>query len=254
LANWPTAYQLRVIAIKSFFSWLRSEDRIKPSDDPTLALKVPPAVAEKGSRTKGYPMEQVEAIYAALEKQVVRDIIMVKAKSGMHYTELRRIANRKGELRPLADTSSGIAGTARFKHKNGRIHIVSLDAQSFAAAQRLQRRGRVPAHFSVKRFLDRAAEQCGQPTINLGELRHSFATWAKNHGELVKPTSGGVALEIVASILGHTSTRTTTMFYDGTEVPPMVRIPIKLHHPQDPVPGASAPRAPDAAPVAVQAG
>jgi integrase len=241
LAKWTTATPSRIIAIKSFCSWLRSEDRLKASEDPTLELKVPPSVAEKGSRTKGYSIEHVETIYAALDSQVARDIIAVKAKTGMHVSEIERIANGNGELHPLADTSSGIAGTAKFKHKNGRIHIASLDAQAFAAAQRLQRKGRLPARFSLQCMIDRAAEGCGQPTIHPSELRHSFATWAKNYGELIKPTSGGVALEIVASILGHQSTRTTTKFYDGTEVPPMVRIPIKLVHPNDPVPGAPEP-------------
>ncbi len=110
--------------------------------------------------------------------------------------------------------------------------------------------GYVPAHFSVQETINRAAERIGQPTIHPGELRHSFVTWAKNHGELVKATVGGVALEMVASILGHQSPRTTSKFYDGTEVPPMVRIPIKLHHPQDPAPVVPVP---DAAPLAAQA-
>jgi hypothetical protein len=39
----------------------------------------------------------------------------------------------------------------------------------------------------------------------------------------------------VAAVLGHTNVRTTRLHYDGTKVPPMVRVPITLVHPEDPV-------------------
>jgi len=42
-------------------------------------------------------------------------------------------------------------------------------------------------------------------------------------------------LDVVASVLGHQSSRTTSKFYDGTEVPPLIAIPLKLYHTQDPV-------------------
>jgi len=52
---------------------------------------------------------------------------------------------------------------------------------------------------------------------------------------VVKATRGGVPLDVVASVLGHQSSRTTSKFYDGTEVPPLIAIPLKLYHTQDPV-------------------
>ena len=45
LSQWSTARKMRIITLKSFFSWLREEDRLKAAEDPTLSLKVPPAVA-----------------------------------------------------------------------------------------------------------------------------------------------------------------------------------------------------------------
>jgi integrase len=234
LSQWPSARKMRIITLKSFFSWLREEDRIKASEDPTLALKVPPAVAEKGVRTKGYTMAQVEKLYAAVNSQVVRDVLCLRAKTGMHNSEIERLASGKGELRVINDPS-GIAGTARFLHKNGRVHIISLDAQGLAAAQRLQARGSAPGRNTVRESIGYASVRAGQLPINPGELRHSFATWAKNEGTVVKATRGGVPLDVVASVLGHQSSRTTSKFYDGTEVPPLIAIPLKLYHPQDPV-------------------
>jgi hypothetical protein len=37
----------------------------------------------------------------------------------------------------------------------------------------------------------------------------------------------------VAAVLGHTNVRTTRLHYDGTKVPPMVKVPIKLVHTED---------------------
>jgi integrase len=155
----------------------------------------------------------------------------------MHKSEISRLASGKGELRSVNDPS-GIAGTARFVHKHGRVHMLSLDAQAFAAATRLQARGSAPTRNTVRESIQYAAARAGVPPINPSELRHSFATWAKNVGTLIKPTEGGVPLDVVASVLGHQSTRTTSKFYDGTEVPPMVALPLKLQHPRDPTPMA----------------
>jgi len=234
LNQWPTARKMRIITLKSFFSWLREEDRLKAAEDPTLSLKVPPAVAEKGRRAKGYSMAQVEKLYVAIGSQTVRDVLCLRAKTGMHDSEIARLASGKGELRVVNDPS-GIAGTARFLHKNGRIHILSLDAQALAAAQRLQARGRAPIRNTVRESIGYASARIGQPPIHPSELRHSFTTWATNEGQVVRATRGGVPLDVVASVLGHQSTRTTKKFYDGTEIPPMITVPLKLHHPQDPV-------------------
>ena len=49
LARWPTARKNRIIAIKSFFSFLREVSATLPSaQDETLALKVPPSRPERG--------------------------------------------------------------------------------------------------------------------------------------------------------------------------------------------------------------
>ncbi|NOJ83831.1 site-specific integrase [Myxococcus xanthus] len=241
LADWGTARKYRIIALKSFTAWLREEDRLKPSEDPTLSLRVPPAVAEKGSRIKGYSLAFVERIYGTVGSQCVRDVLCLRAKTGMHATEIARIAAGEGALRVVNDPC-GIVGTVTFKHKNGRIHIVSLDAQSMAAAERLQARGKSPSTSSVHECLGYAAGRLSKQFPNEritplvpGELRHSFATWASECGRVVKPTSDGVPLKMVAAVMGHLNTRTTKLFYEGVQIPPMIVLPLNLHHPKDPV-------------------
>jgi integrase len=233
LAKRPRGRTDRMIVFKSFCSWLRAEDLLKMAEDASLGLKVPKSRPEKSLRAKGYDMKAVERVYAAVPSQWVRDVVCLRVKTGMHHSEVERLAQGKGELRQL-DLACGIAGTIRFVHKSGRVHIISLDAQAFAAAQRLRAEGDAPSDVWVRKSIMRAAESIGHPSLHPGEFRHSFATWAKNHGELVKPTARGVALEMVAAVMGHQSAATTSMFYDGTEVPPMIALPLRLVHPEDP--------------------
>lgn len=35
--------------------------------------------------------------------------------------------------------------------------------------------------------------------------------------------------------MGHLTPRTTKVFYEGNEIPPMIALPLRLHHPSDPV-------------------
>ncbi|MFL5345714.1 MAG: site-specific integrase, partial [Hyalangium sp.] len=67
LAKRPTARKHRIIALKSFFSFLREVEAVlSPAQDATLGLKVPPARPEKAWRKKGYTMPEVEAFYRAI--------------------------------------------------------------------------------------------------------------------------------------------------------------------------------------------
>lgn len=245
LSRWKTARHHRIVALKSFTAWLREEDYLRRSEDPTIDLRVPPATPEKSVRAKGYPMPLVERFYSELESQASRDMICLRAKTGMHDTEIGRIASGDGVLRKVEDPS-GIYGTVTFRHKNGRIHVVSMDAQTFGAAERLQARGSAVTRNALKVMLDRAGERIRKadglkeaPRLMPGELRHSFATWASAHGVVVRPTEGGVSLDVVASVMGHLSPRTTKVFYEGNQIPPMIALPLRLAHPKDPFSGTA---------------
>jgi len=235
LGSWTTARQKRIAAFKAFCSFLEDEGLLDPNQDPSRALKVPPSRPEKARREKGYTMEQVEQLYLATHIQAVRDVVCLHAKTGMHGTEIERLARGEGKITVLDPARYGdIAATIRFTHKTGRQHTLSIDAQCLAAAQRLQTRGRAPADRWTRRVLERAAEKVGLGPIHLGEFRHSFVAWALEHGEHVSYSGKGVPLAAVASVLGHQATTTTQMFYNVSKVPFMVRVPIRLEHPEDP--------------------
>jgi len=242
----------RIAAIKAFCSWLREEEAVlTTAEDATLALKVPPARPEKALRDKGYSMRDVERIYAAIngwesarygwkgtgrvtEVQCVRDVLLLHAKCGMHGTEIDRLARGEGRVKVLQGQGA-IAGTITFIHKSGRVHVQSVDAQALAAAMRLQARGSAPADWWIRQVVKRAAKSVGLEPLRMGELRHSFVTWAAECGTEVRPVDGGVPLTRIAATIGHQSAVTTKKFYEGVKVPPMIQLPIRLEHPEEPI-------------------
>lgn len=248
LAKFPTAKKHRIIALKSFFSFLREAEAVlAPADDATLGLKVPPPRPEKARRNKGYTMTEVEEVYRATsgwespklggertDVQAVRDLIVLHSKTGMHRSEIERIARGECDLRTVEDHSE-IRGVVRFVHKSGRVHTQSLDAQTLAAAQRLQLRGGAPADSWVRKVLRHTAKKLGRDPLKLGQMRHSFVSWAQLHGRLVRPTEApGVHLSDIAATIGHHDSRTTSRFYDVANIKPMIVLPIRLEHPEDP--------------------
>jgi integrase len=235
LAGWSTARKARIIVLKSYFSYLREEEAVLTSGmDATLDLKVPPARPSKKLEERAYDMKLVERFYRAIDVQAVRDLLCVLAKTGLHATEVDRVARGKGELQSIKDQGA-IAGTVRLIHKNGEEHVQSLDAQTFAAFERLVERGQAPVESYVRKVVAATAKTVRHEPLQVGRLRHCFITWAQDVGVEVKPKSGGVPLATVAGIVGHKSARTTKLFYTGLRVPTLIRLPIRLGHPDDPV-------------------
>lgn len=235
LDSHATARKPRIIALKAFTAWLRETGRLAHAEDASLSLMVPPPRSKKTIEARGYSREVVEKVYAMLTTQYVRDLFVLRAKLGMHHTEIDRLARGKGVLRRV-DDPSGIVGTATFPHKV-KTHVVSMDAQTFAAAERLQAAKRAPHGHTVEAQLDRIAKALElKHPLNEGELRHTFSTLATTSGVLVQPKGAGVPLDEVARVMGHTTPRTTQIYYLGARVPPMIRLPLKLYHPDDPIP------------------
>jgi len=99
LNQWQTARKTRIIVFKAFCSWLRAQGLLAEENDPSRALRVPASRPERAVRTKGYPMAAIEALYAALGSQAIRDVLCLRAKAGLHGTEIERIAGSKAEVR-----------------------------------------------------------------------------------------------------------------------------------------------------------
>lgn len=228
-----TARKHRIIALKSFTGWLRVEDRLRKAEDPTADLRVPPSRAQQLAGAKHYSLEHVAAVYRHINSQCVRDVVRLRVGTGIHQNEMDRMALGQCELRELR-LRCGIWGTVRFIHKSRRRHVLSLDRAAFDAARRLVARKRAPTDRTIIDALDRAAARAKRPRILPGSLRHTFVTASRAVGVEVKPSKAGISLETIRQIVGHITTDTTSTYYDGTEVPPMSRLPLRLDHRDDP--------------------
>jgi site-specific recombinase XerD len=230
------AQKQHVIALKSFCGWLTRTFRAE--NDPSLALKVPQA--RRAAKTKGYSQELIEKTYSLINgptsrtrpvkdytAQGVRDVYVLAALHGLHYTEIKRIATAGDtDLRKVEHTE--IAGVVRFLHKNGDVHFLSIGQQALNAALRLRKHG-IPADTCVSKYL-----RLTDTGVSLGQLRHSFVTIAGQSARKVHFKDEGASLEDIAAITGHKSVSTTARFYSNVQTPAMLVIPLKLIHPDDP--------------------
>ncbi len=234
LAAWEAGRKHRIIAFKSFCSWLVEKGELDPAESPGRFLTVP--ASRRTHEVKGYSIEAVEKLYARLPTQFLRDTLRLLASSGMHLSEINRLAKRDGTVRDL-EGYGDIAGTITFKHKTGRLHIISLDAKALAAAKRMQERGKAPSSTAILEVVDRIRQKAGDNSLEriaFGAIRHSRSTWLAECGEEYHPAGKGLPVETIARSLGHTSARTTMLHYLSVQVPPMLRVPIRLEHPDDP--------------------
>jgi integrase len=222
-----------IVHLKSLTKWLRDQAELDIAEDPSRLLKAPKAMPEKAVRAKGFTIAAVERLYARIIPQDIRDVVAAGAKTGLHLTELNRLARGQGVIEPITEQGE-IAGQLRVWHKNGREHRQSIDAQTLEAILRLRQRGSVPARQWIRKNLHRASEGIGVEPMDFGELRHSFASWAGDQGEIVWPKGRGVPLTLIAQVMGHDA-KTNRDFY-RTAIEPMIKLPIKLIHPEDPRP------------------
>jgi integrase len=249
------AERKRISALKTLTAYLREEGLLDHREDPTLGLAVPPPRPEKAIRSKGYSLEFVEQIYAAInpwsssrpgwggrvpDVQAVRDVLCIQVKTGMHQTEVERLtkpedpsAGVQASIREV-EGQGAIVAVVRFIHKSGRVHIQSIDAQTLAAIRRLRVRGGAPVDSYIRKVVSRAYKSLNlKERLKFGQLRHTFVTNRPKY-KRVEPVTGGMSLDEIARIIGHATVRTTSMHYDNTEIPPMALVPIRLFHPDDP--------------------
>jgi integrase len=222
-----TAKRARAIALRSFTHYLRREGLLNPVADPTVALSIPAARPPRPRTERAYSAEVIETAYAKLGSQLVRDTFLIRALTGLHGTEVERLASGAGSVR-VVDDPTGIKAVISVRHKNGHEHTISIGAQTWAALERLRKR----VGSANSSTMHGALKDVG---LHAGRLRHTFATLALTAGQLVHPAgSGGLSRATVAEALGH-SPATNRRYYDGVAVPPMVFVPLNLQHLADPV-------------------
>jgi integrase len=214
IANRKTCRQHRIIALKAFCNWLRTEKHILDrKDDVTLDLAVPQAVPEKRKRRKAVALEVVRAVLDHLAP-AYRDCLYLQCHTGWHTTELARFA-RDPESR-IAPGRDGVLCVLQVQHKNGDTTRTPVtDPEAFAAATRIVARGGLPRRMNTA--LKAACAAAGVPRFTFGVMRHTVATWAVEAGS--RP-------EDVSAFLNHRSKRTTEQFYIDVAVPTlMVKLP-----------------------------
>lgn len=237
LDTWKTARKMRIVALKTFCTYHAKRNLL--TTNPAARLQIPKSIAAKHTAPRHFHPEEVARAYRASNTQVQRDTIQLALKAGHHLTEIERFASGVGRLVKV-EGQGEIAGVIWVLQKSGEQHPNSLDAQAFAAAERIQARGRIPDRPKRHDFAVRVAARLSLELareirpVQYGALRHSFITWARSKGgRIVRPVNYGVTLDEIRDVVGHKSTR-TTRGYDGTEIPPMIVVPIELWHPSDP--------------------
>lgn len=236
----------RLSALKSFCTFFESRaggELLKHEQNPVAKIEIKKPAATKLKPKKDYAMSVVEKHYRHVDVQSARDLLVLRAKGGLHGTEIERIAAGDCELKEVDGQGTAIVGTVTFVHKGRHEHRLSLDRQMFEAARRLIALEWAPAKNTIGKTMRRAAKAIeeknadGKRVAHLlpGNLRHSFITWAKTMGRKVSVTGAGMPLHEIQQIVGHrTGSKITGDVYLNEEVPPMIALPIKLEHPDDP--------------------
>lgn len=210
-----TSRQHRIIAIKSFYAWLRKERHLLDhAEDPTLDLVVPTAVPEKRRRRKAVERERIAAVFNQLEP-VHRDCLLLLVATGWHVTELERFIRQDASEIVVQPEGADSLATLVTRHKGGETTRTPIGfPEHLEAAQRL-RAGRVVP----RRLNDAIKEACRKAEVaefTLGVMRHSVATWAVQSG--ARPSE-------VSEFLQHKDPSTTRNFYIDVSAP-TVRVPV----------------------------
>lgn len=198
----------RIIALKSFFAWLRKERHLLTSaQDCTLDLPVPQAQPAKHRRRKAVALETVRAAAGVLAP-AYRDMLVLLCGTGWHVTELERFV-RQPESEVVYARREGTLAVLTTLHKGGEMTRTPVaDGEVLAAAERLRARGQLPRR--PNQALKAACRAAGVAPFTFGVMRHTVATWA---------TELGAAPPQVAEFLGHKDARTTRRFYTDVAVP-----------------------------------
>jgi site-specific recombinase XerC len=246
LNNWPFearkgSRRYKVVALKAFASFQIHEKHVlKANENPMAEIKIPHK--ERGEEEhETYAMHDVEEHYTAVALQCVRDVLVLRAKGGLHHSEIERMAKHERTTVLEVDDHPVIAAVVTFPHKNRKrkIHRQLLDAQMLAALRRLQQRGGAPTKETMidemREVATRLSAQKNETVTHLhpSRLRHSFQTWGGEVGERFTLTGKGLSAQDLADISNH-SVDTSRAHYNKAP-PPFCKLPIKLVHPDDPV-------------------
>lgn len=203
----------RIIALKTFFTWLRStEGLITTSEDVTVDVAVPQGTPEKHVRRKATDRAVVAAAFPHLEFREAA-VLQLLCATAWHVEEVRRFA----EVGELAAGAGDVLAVAQVRHKSGELTRTPLKhALHVFAAESVRAGGRLPETRWLNKQLWKGCAAAGVPKFRLGHMRHTVLTWAKD---------AGASMEDLAEFAGHKSPVTTRRFYVDQAVP-TVAVPV----------------------------
>jgi hypothetical protein len=204
-----------------------------------LARWLPLECEHSAKRTRAervsYNFDEIRDCYEAQTDQRVRDVFHVRLlAAGMHHTEIEQLEGARIYKGPMPDRGTGIRvlpegehptirGVLQFKQKKKPRHRVSVTADVLEAALRLR------ADVPDREFVWEKLKAKGVIPSN---LRHTFITLAGELGEWITYTGKGVPLDLIQQVVGHSiGSKVTLSNYDKLQIPPMVRLPLKLPSP-----------------------
>jgi integrase len=207
----------RIIALKGFYSWLRTvQHRITSAEDPTLDLLVPQGLPEKFKRRKALEPGRVKAALAELDG-AYRDCLLLLIGTGWHVTELERFVRSDESEIVRQPKGSKILAVLSTKHKTDWTRTPLTHRMFVEVAERLKTRGEVPRRLNA--HIKQACLDAGVPVFTLGVLRHSVGSWA---------VQAGAHPRDVAEFLNHKDVRTTKRFYIDVAAPTISVPTLKL--------------------------
>ncbi len=217
------AFKRRAESLNCFANFLVAEGELKfwnplrttPSQKP----------AERRAEREAYSLEDVQKKWKSLPEGPARDVLMVRASTGMHHTEIEQLHGCKIYSGPLPDKGVGIRklggdheiqGVIQFRQKTKPRHRVSVSGDVLDAVLRLRESG-VPTRKQMWTAL--------APLVP-SNLRHTWVTLCGEVGEEVTYKSKGIPLDRIQAIGGHRiGSSITEMSYDKLQVPPMSKLP-----------------------------
>ena len=224
----------RVLALKALCRYLVDTGLLDPALNPARHVRMPSQRPEKSVKPKAADAASLPACYRHIPSQDVQDVFRIRLETGMHGSEIDRIAASFIAKVPLArldpvDGAEEIAGVVLFIHKGCHQHRISLGAAAWAAAFRLQRLGKGPRQDRIGRQLKVASERAGLGSdfVRAGSLRHAFVSHGQR-GRLAYVTGTGVSVEELVEVTGHKSSRTTRRHYDEALAPRRLILPFEL--------------------------
>ncbi len=227
LAKWKTSRPARIIALKSFYGWLRKEaDLLTSRNDPTIDLPVPQANPEKNRRRKAADWNTVKDLYPYLKPRV-QDLLQFFVATGWHISEVERFIRRqdctieKPGVRMLSSEGLPVLAVLVTWHKTKKWTRTSLVHQIHVdAVTRLKASGTVPRKINdavaeALKLADAKRREFDPTHVDrkpffFGAMRHSVATWGIDLGATV---------EQAATHLDHADKKTTARFYADVLVP-----------------------------------